>query len=158
MSAADLQGLRQVIREVLVEELGRLKAEAGAFAETTPKPQVREEAVAIRSSADLMAFAHRLLEITKDGRARQEIESGRWVFHLAGGKAGSVTTMPTNASNGQPPGAGGAVRFDRGLVSERQIDAIPKGSDRLLLGKRTRLTPLARDRIRQRGIQIERVG
>lgn len=154
MSTVDSQGLRQLIREVLVDELGRLRRESGAFAQTTPTPQVREETVEIRSSADLMAFARRLLEVSKDGRACREIESGRWIFRLAGGSAGGM--RPVTSPGAHSASAGGAVRFDHGLVSERQVDGIPPGTERLILGKRVRLTPLARDRIRQRAIRIER--
>lgn len=154
MSTVDSQALRQLIREVLADELGQLRRESGAFAQTAPKPQIREETVEIRSSADLMAFTQRLLEIAKDGRARREIESGRWIFRLAGGSADAMrqTAYPGTHS----ASAGDAVRFDHGLVSERQVDAIPADTERLVLGKRVRLTPLARDRIRQRAIRIER--
>jgi hypothetical protein len=42
------------------------------------------------------------------------------------------------------------------MVSERQIDALPAGTTGLILGKSARLTPLARDRARARGITFER--
>lgn len=157
MNSVDRQNLRQLIRELLSEEIAGLKNGSGTFAKTTPVPQVREEVVVVRSDADLMAFVHRLLDITKVGHARREIESERWVFRLAGGRSGkgispgaSLRSKHSVNTRNEP------VHFDSGLVSERQIDAIPAGSDRLILGKRAMLTPLARDRIRQKNICIER--
>jgi hypothetical protein len=49
-----------------------------------------------------------------------------------------------------------AARIDKGMVSERQIDALPPGTSQLVIGKSVRLTPLARDRARARGIILER--
>ncbi|RMD62486.1 MAG: hypothetical protein D6826_07300 [Alphaproteobacteria bacterium] len=145
-----------MIREALAEEIGRLRGSlGGAFAPTTPRPQVREEVVSIRSDAELMAFVHRLLELAKDGRTRQEIESGRWVFRLHASGVGAASPLPS----GRPgaPAGGAVAQFTAGLVSERQIDALPPGTSRLVIGRRVRFTPLARDRIRQRGIEIERM-
>lgn len=148
--------IRLLVREVLAEELGRLKRETGAQGRTTPSQAVREEVVSIRSSAELMQFVRRLLEVTKDGRARQEIETGRWVFRLAGGGSGTGT-VSTSAPHAPAAGAD-SITIEQGLISERQIDALPKDTRRLALGNRARLTPLARDRVRQRGIEIERIG
>lgn len=156
MNAPDKNELQQLVREVLREQLGALKSDSGAFASTTPSPQVRDEAVSIGSNADLMAFVHRLLDVAKDGRARREIEAGRWVFHLSD----TAYTGPSLAhaagvtSSGASPS--GELCFERGLVSERQLDAAPVGIEQLVLGKRAHLTPLARDRARQRGIRIVR--
>jgi hypothetical protein len=145
----DAASLRTLVREVLREEVGRLRGEAGA-----PRPQVREEVVAIRSDADLTAFVARLLDMTKDGKTRGEIEAGRWVFRLAGGSAPS---NPAPAVPGAPRGAG-TVRFDSGLVAERQVEALPDDVRSIEVGRRVRFTPLARDRLRQRGIAIRRTG
>ena len=51
-----------------------------------------------------------------------------------------------------------SATIDRGIVSERQIEALPAGTSRLLVGKSVRFTPLARDRLRLRAIDIERTG
>jgi hypothetical protein len=153
--AVNSDAIRLLVREVLAEELARLKRETGSRTLATPQPAVREEVVSVRNSAELMQFVRRLLEVTKDGRARQEIEAGRWVFRLAGGGSGSGTV---SASTSTAADAGGSVTIEQGLISERQIDGMPKTTRRLALGRRARLTPLARDRVRQRGIEIERIG
>jgi hypothetical protein len=143
--------VRAIIREVLAEELQRLKA--GRRTGGAPRPQVREERVSIASDADLAAFVGRLLELARDGQARREIEDKRHVFRLA---AGGLAPAPgeTAASPARP--VAHAARIDAGMVSERQIDALPPGTTQVIIGRSVRLTPLARDRARARGITLER--
>lgn len=154
----DEHRLRQLVRELLEEQRNTLQPRSGAFAATTPVPQIRVEAVSITSDRELMAFVDHVLELAKDGRLRAEIESRRHVFQLAkspvdGGES-RLTGPPRSPAGGEVEVA--PVHFDRGLVSERNINAIAAGTTRLILGRRARLTPLARDRARQRGIRIER--
>ena len=109
----------ELIREVLAEELARLRAE------------VREERVRIADDADLAAFARRVLAV--------------------------VPASPPPTTTGHRA-AGGVEVIERGLLSERQVDRLPRGTARVRLGPGVRLTPLARDRLRRRGISIERDG
>jgi hypothetical protein len=138
--------VRKLIREVLSEELQRVKAEAQAT------PGVREETVAVASDADLATFVEKLMKLAGDAKVRRDIEQGRVVFRLAGNVPG--TSVPA----AEPAPAGDTVRMDRGVVSERQVDALPRGTRILQAGKNVKLTPLAKDRLRQRGIKIERTG
>ena len=46
--------------------------------------------------------------------------------------------------------------IERGLLTERHVDRLPRETARVRLGPRVRMTPLARDRLRRRGIAIER--
>lgn len=132
--------VRAIIREVLAEELQRFKA----------RPEVREERVAIASDADLADFVGRLLELTRDGAARRDIEEKRHVFRLAPGPLQGERRASPAMPAAQPR------RIEAGMVSERQIDALPPGTTQLLIGASVRLTPLARDRARARGITLER--
>jgi hypothetical protein len=152
--------LRQIVRDVLAEEIARVRRERGGASEA-PRPRTREEVVSIRSDMELGAFVRRLAEILKDGRSREEIEQGRWVFRLAPGSAmaQSAPALPHHGAGALPPPAAPATvsaKIDRGIVSERQIEALPDGTSRLLVGRSVRFTPLARDRMRFRGIEIER--
>jgi hypothetical protein len=142
------ESVRAIIREVLAEELQRFKA--GPATGRAPRPQVREERVSIATDADLAAFVARLLDLTRDGQARREIEEQRHVFRLAAGPAPGERA----ASPARP--LVHTARIDTGMVSERQIDALPPGTSQLVIGKLVRLTPLARDRARARGITLER--
>ena len=131
------EAVRAIIREVLAEELRRFR----------PRPEVREERMTIASDADLAAFAARLLELFKDDRARRDIEEKRHVFRLASPMSGQTATAKP-ATRPQ--------RIETGMVSERQIDALPPGTTQVILGASVRLTPLARDRAKARGITFER--
>ncbi len=150
--------LRAMIRDVLAEEIGKAKAQgllppqAGA----APKPKVREETVSIRNDAELAAFVARLTEILKDVRSRDEIERGRWVFKFGASAASTGAGMQITTSPAAPPPS--TARIDKGIVGERQIEALPAGTTRLMVGKPVRFTPLAKDRLRLRGITLERIG
>ena len=130
------EAVRAIIREVLAEELQRIK----------PRPQAREERVPIASDADLAAFVARILALAGDEAARREIEEKRHVFRLASAER---TASPAKQMAHAP-------RIEAGMVSERQIDALPPGTVHLVIARSVRLTPLARDRARARGITVER--
>ena len=123
----DRETLRQLVREVIAEEVGRLKTDR------------RTETVRIESDADLLAFAKRILQL--DDKDRTALEARRLTFTLERGQKAQPAT---------------AARIDKGLVTEKQVQDLPKGTATLHLGKAARLTPLAQDRLRQRRIVIER--
>ena len=150
---------------MLAEELARLRAD------------VREERVRIADDADLAAFARRVLAMADDRGAREALESGRLVFRLDAGTGGAASAAGRHgAGDGRVRGAreadaitaslpstastrgstGHTETIERGLVSERLVDRLPRGTARVRLGRDVKLTPLARDRLRRRGIAIER--
>lgn len=129
-----MSDLRAVIREVLQEELARLR---GGIDST---PRVTEEAVVINSNADLQAFVQRLMSLAADGRMRAEIEAGRHVFRLA-----SAPSAPIQAHQPAAPAPAAApppVRFERGLVTEREVGRLPDTQRSIQVGKSVRFTPL----------------
>ena len=71
---------------------------------------------------------------------RDAILAGRVRFTL-----GEATAPPADAT-----------RIDRGAVTERTVAAAAKAGGRLVLGPRAVLTPLAREKARALGIEIER--
>jgi len=148
--------IREMVRDLLAEEIGNLRRAGQIRAEQdVPRRQVREEIVSIRNDVDLRAFVARLLEILKDGRSREEIEQGRWVFSL-----GANSVAVTSARRGAPASAAApastTARIETGVVSERQIDSLAPGTTSLSVGKSVRLTPLALDRLRMLGILLKR--
>lgn len=137
-----------LIREVLAEELSRLKS-GGEQTQATSAPGVHTEQVSITTDADLQAFVARVLGMAKDNTKRRDLEQGRFVFRLAGD--GHTSDTAPNTSQPSP-----IASVDQGFFSERQVDQLPGDTQRIRLGKRVKMTPLARDRLRQRGILIER--
>lgn len=149
-----MSDLRQTIREILVEEIARLRPELSGGGQP-----VTEEAITIRSSSDLNDFAQRILARGQDGRLKADLAAGRHRFVLAAGdKPGDCSPavhahQPAAPSPSAPPQA----EFLRGMVSERDIAALADGTRVVRVGKSVRLTPLARDELSRRGIQIERL-
>lgn len=136
--------LSALIREVLSEELAKLRPAMSNSA-------IRKEAVSITNDAELNAFAHRVIKTMNDPAAKREFEAGRLEYTLS---SGDLNAAPSN----QPVSHGSIEqRIDKGFLSERHIDTLSEGTKRLLIAKAVRITPLARDRARQRGIVIERM-
>ena len=126
--------LRAAIRAVILEELGEDDA-----APASSDPVVEE--VVIGTDAELAALVQRVAAMARTPEGWAELESGRRVFRLAGGST-----------------PGGPVRTKSGLVSERDVDAMPDGVSEFVLRPGIRLTPLARDKLRARRIAIRREG
>ena len=110
----------------------------------TPAPEASgAERVTLDSDEDLDRFVRALLARFEDPRDREAIRAGRLRFTL--GRSGSGGGGPA-----------GTVRVDRGAVTERTVEEAAKAGARLVLGPRAVLTPLAREKARAKGIEIER--
>ena len=155
MSTAVDPEIAALVREVLAEEVARLRAEKGPPAARASA--VREERVRIRSDTDLRDFAARVLAMADDEEARCALAAGKIVFRL---EEGGAASPGGKAESRMASGAGDTANtetVERGLFSERQAERLPRETTRVRLGRQVRLTPLARDRLRRRGIVIERM-
>lgn len=132
-----------------------MRGGSGAHADTSPRPQVREEMVSIANDADLNRFALRVLELARDGKSVQEIRNGRWKFRLQQASTAPATQITAPGPGPGVPASSASVEFDRGLVSERQVSALSEDS-LVRAGKRVRFTPLAQDELRRKRIRVER--
>ena len=134
--------VREVIRDVLPQGLGVT------------------ETVNLSTDEDLAAFVKRLLDL--DPGQREELRSGRKRFRLSSPRAPSVPAGAGQAGAGHSNGAERAGpsapvrRIERGAVTEAVIAAAARAGERLVLGRGAVLTPLARDRARASGVQIEK--
>jgi hypothetical protein len=163
---SEREAARDMLRELLHEALAAGPNGSGAAVPQVPAPPVaavlrpstwsgppaqgevvggdaRTEHVTLGSDADLARFVQSLLARCENPREREAIRAGRLRFSL--GRPG--------AHDG---GDNGAMRIERGAVTERAVDKAAKTGARLVLGPRAVLTPLARDKARAKGIQIER--
>jgi hypothetical protein len=100
------------------------------------------ETVSLRTDADLAAFVLRLLHLFENPKQRDALRSGRLRFRLAA-PAGPGSVQPSH-------------RIEKGAVTEAMVISAAKSGARLVLGRRAVLTPLARDRARAAGVEIER--
>jgi hypothetical protein len=103
------------------------------------------ETVSVRTDRELAAFVTRLLHLVENPRRRDDLRTGRLRFRLApGGAAGaSGSARPVH-------------RIDQGAVTEATVRDAARAGARLVLGRRAVLTPLARDRARAAGVEIEK--
>ncbi len=150
----DQDVLRSLVREVLADLLpgggpSPAAAPSGAPAPAqdgpvfTPRDGVREvQTVSLRTDAELAAFVSRLLHLFENPARRVDLKAGRLRFTLApAGVAGS--SRPVH-------------RVDKGAVTEATVRAAARAGARLVLGRAAVLTPLARDRARAAGVEIEK--
>jgi len=103
------------------------------------------EVVDLRSDADLDVFVRSLVHRFENPRDRMAIRSGKLRFRLGATAAAAAA-----------PAAATTIRIERGAVTERAVrDAAAQGA-RLVLAPRAVLTPMARDRARSLGVEIEK--
>jgi len=141
--------VRQVLRDALPEAVReKIAAQAADAAAPKEKAEARAadsdaskvEDVSIATDAELAAFVRRVVE------QREAIQSGRLKFRL----------KRVRKSADAEPAKGGGEHVDKGIVTEKRVMAAAKAGRRLVVGKGVVVTPLARDKARQLGVQIER--
>ncbi len=129
---SDPDALRALVREVIRDVL--------------PHGLPVTETVNLSTDEDLAAFVRRLLDV--DPGEREELRSGRKRFMLAAPRPAP--------GRGGPGETTGVRRIERGAVTEAVVSAAARAGQRLVLGRGAVLTPLARDRARASGVQIEK--
>jgi hypothetical protein len=155
---------RDILRELLAEALAGTNGN-GVTPQVPPPPVAAVhrpatweapaggvERVSLAGDDDLNRFVRDIL-----ARAdRDAILAGRVRFTLgaADGRPSGPERIPSGSSGASPPG--GPTRVARGAVTERTVVAAAKAGGRLVLGPRAVLTPLAREKARALGIEIER--
>ena len=137
-----MSGLRDEIRAILREEIAALAAGSRALGPTS-------ETVRITSNADLTQFAQHVLARARDPEFATRVAQGAHRFELQQHRPIGAPIVSGTAK--LKPNA-----LTKTLVTERDIGALGAGTQVLSIGKTSRLTPLARDEARRKGIRIER--
>jgi hypothetical protein len=135
---SELDELRALVRDVIRDLL--------------PHGLPGTETVNLSTDEDLAAFVRRLLDLGPD--EREDLRSGRKRFRLAA--TGTPPPAPAKPAQAASAPSGGVRRIERGAVTERTVEAAARAGERLVLGRGAVLTPLARDRARSGGVEIER--
>jgi hypothetical protein len=130
----EMDALRALIRDVIRDVL--------------PKGIPETETVNLSTDEDLAEFVTRLLDLDPD--QREDLLTGRKRFRLA------VVPPPAVPSANGTRRTDGVRRIDSGAVTEAVIRDAARAGQRLVLGRAAVLTPLARDRARASGVQIEK--
>ena len=139
--------IRTLIQSVLREELGKLRIK------NTKRQSTRQEHVRIANDQDLSVFVKRLATLCRDEQMRHDIAEGALSFRL---DDGTLSTSGAERSPAEGAHSGKSAGFEKGFINERQIDALDEDTKVVVISKAVRFTPLAKDRLRQRGIRIER--
>jgi hypothetical protein len=141
--------LRSLIREVLRDVLPALAERAQGPQPALPQaPRVTAaqpattRPVALVTDEDLREFALEIVRLADSPARRQDLLTGRLRFTLV---------RPEREIEPQPE-----RRVETGAVTERAVQAAAKAGQRLVLGPRAVLTPLARDRALALGVPIEK--
>lgn len=172
----DREAMRRMVREVLREALpdaikgsGALRAaaekvvagvaaparaepttkKATPSAQPSPARQNAGEEVSLQNDQDLAQFVRRIVHLLENPATREAVKSGRHGFKLKRSSAPSPAASP-----GRPGGA--AQKILKGVVKENTVVDAAKAGARLVIGRGVVVTPLARDKARQLGVQIER--
>ncbi|MEI2806144.1 MAG: hypothetical protein V9G18_09430 [Albidovulum sp.] len=131
-------------------------------------PAPRVERVRAGSEAELTEFALSVLDRAQEPGFAAALREGRLRFVPETPPAALVPSHVTPVSRPAPPVPPAppvtlvttmpapVPELRKGLVTERDIAAVAEGETRLRVAKAARITPLAGDEARRRGIRIER--
>lgn len=134
--------VRAVLQDVLRDELAQGHNLPGG-------PSA--EHVTVRDDAELDALVRRVATWCEDPGRRAELREGRHGLRL---KDADLAARPS-ARPASAPGSA-VVRIERGAVTERVVAQAAADRARLLVGPKAVLTPLARDKARVLGVEIEK--
>ena len=137
--------LKEEIRNVLREELMLIKDELRGRGQMVKQ-------VAIHSNDELMIFVRDLLDSAKEAAFVEQINEGTLRFELID-KSNTNTEIQNNEKLEQRR----QVSISKTLITERDIGNLTASEKTINIWKSSRLTPLAKDEIRRRGITIERI-
>ena len=137
--------LKDEIRNVLRQELMLIQQELKSI-----KPRV--EHVNINSSDQLMDFVRELLDRAEERNFVDQIKEGALRFEISDkiNKTANLKSDPNLDVRKQ-------ASINKMLITERDIGDLKTSEKTINIWKSSRLTPLARDEIRRRGISIERI-
>ena len=119
------------------------------------RPRRQARPVRLETDADLRQFALEILRLADNPARRRDLLAGRLTFTLAGRATGDARATGDGRATGDPLAAG-EQRIETGAVTERAVQSAATAGQRLVLGPRAVLTPLARDRALALGVPIEK--
>ncbi len=156
--------LRQLIRELLQEQLQALgqhknvltlPATDNTSTAAPPHKAAKVEFVSVGNDQDLAEFVAYVLKLNADPVTHQALHSGQIIFRIA-----PASNNPIPADNHSVPAKAdkteAVARYEHGLLTERECDSFDQRITSLQIGKSVRITPLAADNLRRRGVSIHR--
>jgi len=141
---AHIDSIRSEIRRILREEIHALGLAGNP-------PAHRVEPVRLDSNADVLQFARAILARAGDTDFVAAVQAGQMQFVLQ-----RTTAVQSAAIPAASPASAAMPWSGKNLLTEKDIAHVPQGQRVLRLSRNCRLTPLAQDEARRRGIKLER--
>lgn len=153
--------LRTLIRALIEQELSALKTDNSNTSARKQSPDfrksaptIRKESVRLSSNEDVAAFVQRILKLTEKQESREALESGQHRFQLTTDRPAATRQ---NFTGVEPESHADEVStVDHGLLTERECRRLASNLQVLIIGRTVRVTPLAADWLRRKGITIKR--
>ncbi|MCW2857860.1 MAG: hypothetical protein JWR52_3475 [Marmoricola sp.] len=150
MPPSEAVQLRRLVAEI-VREVTTAVAQAAPPARSpaeVPMPGVAVETVRVSTTAELQAFAARLLAAYENPDCREDLRTGRLKFALE--TATALSSTPAR------PAPLSVMRVERGAVTERMVVDAAAASCSLVLCRAAVITPLARERAKALNVRIQK--
>ena len=144
-----MENLRYLIREVLKEELDKLKEKT-----KSKNSPVKEEEVIIQSSLDLNNFAKRIMKMSQDPKINSELRTGKHIFRLSNNNQQPLVEAHQPISKMSRDDHN--IIFEGGIITLRDVETLTKNTKVVTVSNSTHCTPLALDEMKRRNIKIER--
>ncbi len=132
--------IREVLREVVADQVASTVRALPAAA--------TGDVVTVRTQDDLDAVIRRVLDDARSAGRRRAIETGQVRF---------VLDSPTPSQRPRP--VSGPVSqhvVEQGVLTERKVIAASKAGSAIVVTSKVVITPLARERARALGVEIQR--
>lgn len=139
--------LRALVREVLQDALPEAAAARATGSERTA------EVVSVTTDAELTALVRRIATECADPQRREALAAGTVPYTLD--RVVRASAGPGVISPGQDEPVA-RMRVERGAVTERQVREAALQGVAIVAARGVVVTPLARDRARTSGVDIER--
>ena len=149
--------LRALVREMLLQAIPGALAAAGAAGggptgDWADRPDAEAPEVSVRTDDELAALVQAVARECADPQRRQDLEAGRAGYRLAAASAAG-SRPGTTAATAAPATV---LRVERGAVTERSVRHAAETGASIVAARGVVVTPLARDRARTSGVDIEK--
>ena len=139
--------IREVLREVVADEVATTVRGLPSAA--------TGDVVTVRTQEDLDAAIRRVLDDARSPGRRRAIESGQVRFVLDPQAGVRSRPAPAPAGHHASPPAGHHV-VEQGVLTERKVIAASRAGSAIVVTSKVVITPLARERARALGVEIQR--
>lgn len=140
--------VREVLRDALPSALGRAADRSPATEHGAHEPQSRS--VSVASDDELAALVQAVARECEDPEQRARLAGGVVQFRLVTSAGGPADKRSSDVRD-EP-----VLRVDRGAVTERHIREAARSGARVVAARGVVVTPLAKDRARSSGVDIEK--